>query len=118
MTSKQLKGIRTVIMICGIAAAFLIWLGLPAWVKNNALVHVGNGRFGAKAGCLLVLLLPLIALIPHRPDSEIHTADERERAEMTEEREKRSAKLQIVWAILMSGVACLCLLLFEVYGVS
>lgn len=107
MTSKKMKQIRNIIIILGSAAAFLIWLGIPAWIENNAVVHVGSGRYGTKAGALIVLLFPLVALIPHRPNAEIHTADGREREKLTEEREKRSARLQIIWAVTMSAVACL-----------
>lgn len=106
MTSRKLKIIRNIIMLLGTAAAFLIWLGNPAWIENNAAVHVGTGRYGTKAGSLIVLLFPLVTLIPHRPNAEIHTADEGERAGILEEREKRSARLQIIWAAAMSAVAC------------
>ncbi len=106
LTVKQLVVIRNMIIIVGIVLAFLLWLHMPAFIENNSLVHVGNGKYGSKLGFLLLMPIPLIALIPQKPGEEIHTEDAEERAKIENEWETHSKEIQIAYAI--SGVAIAC----------
>lgn len=116
LTSRQLKLIRNIIMLVGIVLAFVIWLSIPATIENNRLVHVGNGKYGNKLGVLVLLGLPFFALIPIRPYEEIHAEDPDERAKIAEERERESAKAQILHALGESLAACGGMLLFLFFG--
>ena len=116
LTSTKLKHIRNIIMIAGIVAAFIIWLFIPWVIENNRMVHVGNGRFGSKIGFLLILGFPLFGLIPQRPEEEIHTDDPIERARIEEEREKASAKIQIILTVAEGLTACFVMFLAVVFG--
>lgn len=111
LTVKQWKRIRNLIILAGMLLSFLLWLWMPSVIKNNPLVHVGNGAYGLKQGALLSVLLPLIGLIPQKPGEEIHTADPGERAKIEEERERRSTKTQVLVAAIESVIACLVMLL-------
>ena len=110
LNSKQLKTIRIFIIIIGILISFVIWLFLPDVINNNALFHVGNGKYGSKLGALLLVLIPLFGFIPGRMDEEIHTKDSMERVELKEKFDKRSEEIQIAVAFFCSVVACLAML--------
>ena len=116
LSSTQLKRIRNIIMIVGIAAAFIIWLFIPWVIENNRLLHVGSGGLGSKLGLLLLLLFPLFALIPNRQSEEIHTDDPVERAMIEEEQERTSAKIQIMFALLEGLTICFVMALGLVLG--
>ena len=108
--SKQLRTIRILIIISGMLISFCIWLFLPDVIKNNALYHVGNGKFGSKAGMLLIVLIPLFGFIPCRTGEEIHTEDPVERAELQEGSDKRAEEMQLGIALFCTVTACLVML--------
>ena len=110
LTSKQLRTIRILIIVIGILISFCIWLFLPEVINNNALYHVGNGKYGSKIGALLLVLIPLFGFIPCRTDEEIHSKDSMERADLKEKFDKRAEEIQIAVALFCSGVACLVML--------
>ena len=58
LTTKQLGFIRNLIIVIGIVLAFILWLHIPAFIENNSLVHVGNGKYGSKLGFLLLMPIP------------------------------------------------------------
>ena len=108
--SKQLRTIRILIIISGILISFCIWLFLPDVIKNNALYHVGNGKYGSKAGMLLIALIPLFGFIPCRTGEEIHSEDTGERAELQEKLDKRAEEIQLAVALFCTVTACLVML--------
>ena len=88
LTSKQLRTIRVLIIITSILISLWIWSAIPDVIDNNALYHVGNGKYGSKIGALLIVVIPLFGLIPCRTDEEIHSEDSMERAELQEKLDK------------------------------
>ena len=110
LTSKQLRIIRIFTIAIGMLISFLIWLFLPDVISNNALFHVGNGKYGSKIGALLVVLIPLFGFIPARMEEEIHTKDARERVELKEKFDKRTEEIQLAVAIFCSAIACFVML--------
>ena len=96
--SKQLRTIRIITIIIGMLISFVIWLFLPNVINNNALFHVGNGRYGSKIGALLIMLIPLFGFIPARIAEEIHSEDLMEvlnyRKSLTKEQKKFSLLLR------------------------
>ncbi len=110
LSSKQLRTIRIFTIVIGMLISLIIWLFLPDVINNNALFHVGNGRYGSKIGALLIMLIPLFGFIPARMDEEIHSEDLMERAELQEKFDKRAEKIQFVVAIFCSMAACLVML--------
>ena len=110
LTSKQLRTIRIFVIVIGILISFCIWLFWPDVIKNNALYHVGNGRYGSKIGALLILLIPLFGFCPSGLNEEIHSTDPIERAELQEKFDKRAEEIQLVVSLFCSTVACLAML--------
>lgn len=110
LTSKQLRIIRILIIVIGILISFCIWLFLPDVINNNALYHVGNGKYGSKIGMLLIVLIPLFGFIPCRTDEEIHSKDSMERAKLQEKFDKRAEETQLAVALFCDGTACLVML--------
>ena len=110
LTSKQLRTIRIFVIVVGIFISFFIWLFWPDVINNNALYHVGNGKYGSKIGALLIVLIPLFGFIPCRTEGEIHSKDPVERAELQEKIDKRSEEIQLAVALFCSMVACLVML--------
>jgi hypothetical protein len=110
LTSKQLRIIRILIIVIGILISFCIWLFLPDVINNNALYHVGNGKYGSKIGALLIVLIPLFGFVPCRTGEEIHSIDPMERAELQEKLDKRAEEIQLTVALFCSGTACLVML--------
>lgn len=110
LTSTQLKKIRLFVIFTGMLLCFIIWLFIPDVIKNNALVHVGNGEYGSKWGALIVILIPLFGLIPCRMDEEIHTKDPKEREALQEKFDRRSEEMQIGIAFFCSLSACFAML--------
>jgi len=110
LTSKQLRTIRILIIVSGMLISFFIWLFLPDVINNNALYHVGNGKYGSKLGMLLIVLIPLFGFIPCRTDEEIHSKDSMERAELQEKFDKRAEETQLAVALFCNGIACLVML--------
>ena len=110
LTSVQLRTIRILIIVIGILISFCFWLFLPDIINNNALYHVGNGKYGSKMGALLIVLIPLFGFIPCRTDEEIHSKDSMERAELQEKIDKRSEEIQLAVAFFCSIVACFVML--------
>ena len=100
LTVKGLTNIRNIIMAVTMIGGLIVWITLPAVVKNSSIIHVGNGQFGTKVGALVVLLFPLFALIPNTNHEEIHTVDPAEREAILEQRLKNDRKIQIAVAIL------------------
>ena len=110
LSSRQLRTIRIFTIIIGMLISFMIWLFLPDVLKNNALFHVGNGKYGSKLGALLLVLIPLFGFIPGHMDEEIHTKDSKERAELQEKIDRKSEEIQLAVAFFCSVVACLAML--------
>lgn len=110
LTSKQLRIIRILIIVIGILICFCIWLFLPDVINNNALYHVGNGKYGSKIGALLILLIPLFGFCPSGTNEEIHSTDPIERAELQEKFNKRAEETQLVVSLFCSMIACLVML--------
>ena len=110
LTSKQLKTIRILIIVSGILSSLFIWLFWPDVINNNALYHVGNGKYGSKIGALLIALIPLFGFIPCRTDEEIHSTDSKERAELQEKFDRRAEEIQLAVALFCSGTACIVML--------
>ena len=110
LSSHQLRSIRIFSIIIGMLISFIIWLFLPDVINNNALFHVGNGKYGSKLGALLLVLIPLFGFIPGRSDEEIHTKDSQERVELKEKLDRKSEEIQLAVSILCSVVACLVML--------
>ena len=108
--SKQLKIIRILIIISGILISFCIWLFLPNAIKNNALYHVGNGKYGSKTGMLLIALIPLFGFIPCRTGEEIYTENPVEQSELQETSDKRAEEIQLAIALFCTVMACLVML--------
>ena len=110
LNSKQLRTIRILTIAIGMLISFCIWLYWPDVINNNALYHVGNGKYGSKIGALLIVLIPLFGFIPCRTDEEIHSKDPAEHAELQEKFDKRTEKNQLGVALFCSTVACLVML--------
>lgn len=110
LSSQQLRTIRIFTIIIGMLISFVIWLFLPDVINNNALFHVGNGKYGSKLGALLLVLIPLFGFIPGRMGEEIHTKDSMERGELKEKLDRKSEEIQLAIALLCSVVACLAML--------
>ena len=107
LTSKQLRTIRIFVIVVGILISFFIWLSWPDVINNNPLYHVGNGKYGAKIGALLIVLIPLFGFCPSGMNEEIHSTDPMECAELQEKLDKRAEKIQLAVALFCSMVACL-----------
>ena len=95
LNSKQLRTIRILTVVIGMLISFCIWLFWSDVINNNALYHVGNGKYGSKIGALLIVLIPLFGLIPCRTDEEIHSEDPMERAELQEKFDTRAETMSI-----------------------
>ena len=110
LNSKQLRTIRILTIVIGMLISFCIWIFWPDVINNNALYHVGNGKYGLKMGALLIALIPLFGFIPCRTDEEIHTNDPVEQAELQEKFDKRAEETQLAVALFCTGTACLVML--------
>lgn len=103
LPSKNLKWIRNAIIAAEMMMLFIIWSFIPEIIKNNPIVHVGNGKYGPRVGFLLLTLLPLLGLIAHGgsnwDNEEIHTDDAREKARIEVERKTETFKKQILLSI-------------------
>ena len=104
--AKRLGLIRNIVVIVGIIAGFVIWLFIPATIKNSSIMHVGNGEYGTKLGMLLLLLLPLFSYCFHRKKPDFHGTDE---ALIKEEQEK--SDLHQMRMALITAVAEVCLMI-------
>lgn len=101
MTEKGIKRLRNAVVLVGIVGSFLIWLFVPSIIRNDAFMHVGNGPYGSKIGCLLVLILPLFAFLQDKGELESHGEDEAHDHAVR----KRAAVTQLIRAIVLSGIA-------------
>ena len=110
LNSQQLRTIRIFVIVVGILISFFIWLSWPDVINNNALYHVGNGKYGSKIGALLILLIPLFGFCPSGMNEEIHSTDPIERAELQEKLNKRAEETQLVVSLFCSMIACLVML--------
>ena len=110
LTSKQLRMLRIIIIVSGMLISFFIWLFWPDVINNNALYHVGNGKYGSKIGALFIVLIPLFGCIPCRTDEEIHSNNPMERAELQEKFDRRAEEIQLAVSLFCSGTACLVML--------
>ena len=110
LNSKQLRTIRILTVVIGMLISFCIWLFWSDVINNNALYHVGNGKYGSKIGMLLIVLIPLFGFIPCRTDEEIHSKDATERAELQEKLDKRAEETQLAVSLFCNGTACLVML--------
>lgn len=104
LSNRKLKIVRNAICAIGIIVGFILWKCLPTAFENTQFFHVGNGKYGSKAGALLLLLLQFVAFIPYKDTEEIHTEDPQERVKIQEARDKNSLKQQVVMAIAMALV--------------
>lgn len=99
LSIKTLKLLRTLIILIGIIAGFIIWLFVPHFIKNNATFHVGNGAYGSKLGMLLLLPMPLLSMLFRGERDEFHGSD-LEYQKQAEEMEMRKAlTIQIIAAL-------------------
>ena len=110
LNSQQLRTIRVFVIVVGILISFFIWLSWPDVINNNALYHVGNGKYGSKMGALLILLIPLFGFCPSGLNEEIHSTDQIERAKLQERLDKRAETIRLYVAFFCSIVACLVML--------
>jgi len=95
LNSQQLRTIRIFVIVVGILISFFIWLSWPDVINNNALYHVGNGKYGSKMGALLILLIPLVGFCPSGLNEEIHSTDQIERAKLQERLDKRAETIRL-----------------------
>lgn len=102
LSSKQLKMIRNIIIVLGIAVGLLLWKLLPDTFRNTSVFHVGDGKTGFKYGALICLIFPFVSLLPGTNKEEFHGDDPEERKALVEEQEIKSAKVQVAYAIVMS----------------
>lgn len=120
LSSKTLRWIRNIIMAAEMIALFIIWSYIPAIIKNNPTVHVGNGKYGPRVGFLLLTLLPLLGLITHGGskwnDEEIHTDDATEKAQIETERKTETLKNQILLSIALFCTAFFGMILAIIFG--
>ncbi len=106
LTAKKLLWLRNIIMFAGIIMAYVLWLYVPSTLKNNPIYHFGNGEYTLKEPFLILILMPLVGLIPWKPDDEIHTDDITERNRLKEEIEIKSKKIQIFFTIIGTLTTC------------
>lgn len=103
LSSRNLKWVRNAIIAAEMIVLFILWSYIPAIIKNNSLVHVGNGKYGPGAGFLLLVPFPLLGLIARGgrnwDDAEIHTDDSVERARIEEIRKTKTTGNQILLSI-------------------
>ncbi|MCR5118668.1 MAG: hypothetical protein K6B44_03490 [Lachnospiraceae bacterium] len=98
-SNGQLKLIRNLICIAGIAGGFVLWIFLPETFRNTKLFHIGNGEYGSKNGVLILLLIQFLAFIPNADRQKIHADDQEERAMLEEERKREELVRQIYTAL-------------------
>ena len=98
--SVNLKWIRNAVMAAEMTVLLILWSFIPVLIRNTPAVHVGSGKYGLRAGALLLVLLPLFGLIPQKrnswEDNEIHTDNAAERIQIEQEREAESFKSQLL----------------------
>lgn len=107
LTAKKLVMVRNIIIVLGIVIAFAIWLLIPAFIENNGLVHVGNGRYGSKIGFLLFLGIPMFALIPPKPGSLIPDEDGEEIHSVHKPRERNQRDYRWKKRLQMCLIRCI-----------
>lgn len=105
MTEKGIKRLRNIFVLIGIVGGFIIWLFVPTEIRNDSFMHVGNGDYGPKIGCLLLLFIPLIAFYPHKDELEFHAEDEEYHSAVR----KKVAVTQLVYAAFTSAVVLICM---------
>ncbi len=101
---KTLKWLRTLAILLGIVGGFIIWLFVPAFIKNNAMFHVGNGTYGTKWGLLLLLPLPLCALLHQNDTQEYHGSDLEFQMQNEETETRKTLLTQILTSLFCSLV--------------
>ncbi len=79
--------------------------GLTAWFQKPEIIriHIDPIRYGSKHLFLPILLLPLLALIPHPSNSEFHVDDEESRLAIEKEKTD-TAIIRLAMAVLLAGV--------------
>lgn len=100
MTEKGIKRLRNIVVAIGIAGGFIIWLFVPTVIRNDSFMHVGNGAWGPKIGCLLLLFLPLIAFHQDKEELEFHAEDEEYHSAVR----RKAAVRQAVYAAFTSAL--------------
>lgn len=104
---KKYKMIRNIFICIGIFGGFIIWLFVPAAIKNSALIHVGNGELGSKWGLLVLLPLPLFTLICSKEDVAFHGDDEEVKRVARTKIYRNQMVIAICMAILVIGLMAL-----------
>ena len=99
LSNGQLKLVRNLICVAGIAGGFVLWIFLPETFRNTGLFHVGNGEYGSKNGALILLLIQFFAFIPDANHEKIHTDDPEERTVLEAERKREELVRQIFTAL-------------------
>lgn len=103
LSNGQLKLIRNLVSLAGIALGFYLWLLLPDVFKNTNFFHVGSGEYGSKIWALILVFLPLISFIPtDNTIEDIHTDAPEERRLLEEKRQRKLLTLQAQRAIALT----------------
>ena len=100
MRYRKYKMLRNIFIVIGIIGGFAIWLFIPAEIKNDTLLHVGNSSHGSKWGLLLLLVIPLFALIQNKEELTFHSDDE----ELKNAVLNKAAQKQMIYAIVNSSI--------------
>lgn len=109
MTVRSIKRLRNIVVMIGIVGGFILWLFVPAVIRNDSFMHVGNGPYGPKTGCLLLLLLPLFAFYQNKDELEFHSDDEEYINAVRNAARKKAAVIQAVYAAFTSGLVLICM---------
>ncbi len=102
--AKRLCLIRNIVVIVGIIAGFVIWLFVPATIKNSSILHVGNGEYGTKWGMLLALPLPLFSYFFHRKKLDFYGTDEELKKEEQEKSDTHQMRMGLITALVEVGI--------------
>lgn len=109
-STKNLRWIRNIAVAAEMIVVLILWTFIPAVIENNSIVHVGNGKYGLKAGFLLLALLPLLGLLTRGgsnwDDVDIHTDDAAEKARIEDARKSETLKCQILLSVFCFFAAC------------
>lgn len=102
--AKRLGLIRNLVVIAGIIVGFVIWLFIPATIKNSSIMHIGTGEYGSKLGLLIALPLPLFSYFFHRKKLDFYGTDEDLKNEEQEKSDKQQMWMGLVTALLEVGI--------------
>lgn len=110
LSTKNLRRIRNITLVSEVIVIFILCSYVPAIIKNSAIVHVGNGKYGPGAASLLLTIFPLLGLLTHGgnkwDDKEIHTDDSVEKMQIEDARKSETLKCQILLSAFLFLGAC------------